>query len=261
MNIRDMARRALPSRLRTALKRAIGIPLTQLHPDWSILAPIGPVTREHVVLDVGAHDGWFFHCWKDWCPLAVVHAFEPQQEVSARSREIYGGDPLIHFNELAVGSASGTMDLKVMEGSSVSSSFLAPVGETWRSIDYHTGAISSRTVPVVRLDDYTRDHGITAVYLMKIDVQGFELEVLRGAGETLKVTDYVFVESAIRPLYEGAPRFTDVFTHLDAHGFHLMTMRAWHRGNHALVETDMLFRRNDLMPPIDPNIDRVMEHS
>jgi hypothetical protein len=35
-------------------------------------------------------------------------------------------------------------------------------------------------------------------------------------------------------------------------------MRAWHRGNQTLVESDMLFRRNDLMPEIDPSVDRIV---
>jgi len=34
-------------------------------------------------------------------------------------------------------------------------------------------------------------------------------------------------------------------------GFHLMDLRAWHRGNRVLMETDMLFRRNELAPTVD----------
>jgi FkbM family methyltransferase len=257
---RRMVRSVLPASTRDAIKRAIGLPLTRLHSDWKILGPIGPVDRPHVVLDVGAHEGWFFHCWKDWCPQAIVHAFEPQADALEKGKELYGSDPLIHFVGSAVGSTPGELNLQVMEDSRVSSSFLAPVGETWKAIDYHTGPITRRNVPVIRIDDYLRAQAIDSVFLMKIDVQGFELEVLKGAEASLPSIDYIFVESAIRPLYAGAPRFSAVFDHLDTRGFHLMAMRAWHRGNHALVECDMLFRRNDLMPAIDPAVDRVMEH-
>jgi FkbM family methyltransferase len=234
------------------------MPLTRLHPDWKILEPIGPIYRPHVVIDAGSHEGWFFHCWKDWCPEAEIHAFEPSIEAYERSRELYGGDPSIHINNAALGREAGRLELHVMEQSRVSNSFLQPVDETWREIDYHTGARSTRVVNVIALDDYTK--AIESVYLIKIDVQGFELEVLRGAAEALKRTDYVFVEAAIRPLYHGAPRFTEVYEYLVARRFHLMAMRAWHRGNRTLVETDMLFRRDDLMPPIDPSVERVMEH-
>jgi len=94
------------------------------------------------------------------------------------------------------------------------------------------------------------------VYLIKIDVQGFELEVLKGAESLLKRTDYVFVESGMRRLYQGAPSFAEVYLAMEKCGFHLVTLRAWHRGNHRLVEADLLFRRNDLTPDIDRERDR-----
>jgi FkbM family methyltransferase len=254
----DPIRRIFPRVWKDALKRRLGRPLTFLQPDWKILEVIGPVDRPHVVFDVGAHEGWFLHSWKDWSPHAEVHAFEPAAEAYEKSRELYGGDSSLVFNNVAVGRKSGTLEFKVFEGSPVSSSFLDPVAETWRAIDYHTGAIVPRAVPVITLDDYTQTCRIRAIHLIKIDVQGYELEVLEGAKETLRITDYVFVEAAIRPLYHGAPRFTHVHDWLDAQGFHLIAMRAWHRGNLTLVEADMLFRRNELMPPADPSIERVM---
>lgn len=257
MSALDPIRRLVPQAWKTALKRRLGKPLTRLHDDWKILTPIGPVYRPHTIFDVGAHTGWFFHCWKDWCPDAEVHAFEPAIEAHEKSRALYGGDPKIHFVNAGVGSAPGKLALNMMGQSDVSNSFLPHVAKTWDEIEYRTGAISSRTVDVITLDDYVRAQHIESIYLIKIDVQGYELEVLRGATETLRKTDYVFVEAAIRPLYEGAPRFSHVFDFLDASGFHLTDMRAWHRGNRALVESDMLFRRNELMPPIDPSVERI----
>ena len=254
----DLARRILPARMKSALKRRLGMPVTRLHADWKILEPIGPVSERHLIIDAGAHHGWFFHCWKDWCPSAVVHAFDADPEATAKSRELYGSDPDIHLHTAGLGRTRGKLQFHVLEGSRVSSSFLLPEQETWREIDYHTGPISDRTVDVIPLDDFAREQNLGEVYLLKIDVQGFELEVLEGAKELLRRTRYVFVESAIRPLYEGAPRFSGVHDFLHPHGFPLMAMPAWHRGNHMLVESDMLFRRNDLMPPIDPTVDRIM---
>lgn len=260
MALLDPLRRLLPQSAKNAVKRILGRPVTFLQPDWKMLEIIGPVARPHVVFDVGAHEGWFLHSWKDWCPAAEIHAFEPAVEAFTNARNWYGKDPSLVFNNVAVGRTRGTLAMNVMEESRVSNSFLLPVEEEWQKIDYHTGAITKRDVPVITLDDYAREKNIASIYLMKIDVQGFELEVLEGAVETLKKTDYVFVEAAIRPLYHGAPRFTHVHDFLDAHGFHLMAMRAWHRGNRTLVETDMLFRRNELMPPVDPNVTRVVTH-
>ena len=63
------------------------------------------------------------------------------------------------------------------------------------------------------------------------------------------------------PLYSGVARYTGVVDFLTQRGFHLMTMQAWHRGNRTLIETDMLFCRDDLMPPVDDGIDRVYERA
>lgn len=143
-----------------------------------------------------------------------------------------------------------------MEGSLVSSSFLEHLPATWEEIGFETGDVVKRRTAVTTIDDYCRMKSIESVYLMKIDVQGFELPVLRGAERVLPTVDHILVESAIRPLYAGAPRFSAVFDWVADHGFHLMAMRAWHLGNNVLVETDMLFRKDELAPPVDERIER-----
>jgi FkbM family methyltransferase len=252
----NLIRRLIPTRMRRAAKKALGMPLTRLHPEWDMLRLIGPVGGEHVVVDAGAHHGWFFHCWLDWCPGAQVYAFEPTAESFGQTRANYGADPRVHLFQLGLGSQEGELAFNVLAGSQVSNSFLAPRQSTWDSIEYGTGAISQRTVPITTLDRFCTKEGLGRIYLLKIDVQGFELEVLKGARDTLRRIDHVFVESGIQRLYEGAPSFSEICQFMESQGFHLMHMRVWHRGNRVLVETDMLFRRNDLAPAIDRTRDR-----
>ena len=227
-----------------------------MNEDWQILAPIGPVSRPHYLLDVGAHHGWFFHCWLDWCPQAEVYAFEPTTESFKRADELYGADSRVHLFQQGLGAQIGELSLNILADSQVSNSFLEPDQKTWASIEYVTGEISTRRVPVTTLDSFCATKGIPAAYLLKIDVQGYELEVLKGAVGMLPKIDYVFVEAGIQRLYEGAPSFAEVFLVMEKQGFHLMHLRTWHRGNRVLVETDMLFRRNDLAPDVDKSRDR-----
>ena len=254
--LRSMLRRVLPAPARARIKELLGMPATQLNPDWEVLRLIGPVDRKHVVLDVGAHHGWFFHCWLDWCPQGEVYAFEPTEESFAQMQKNYGSDPRVHLAQVGVGSEKGELQFNILADSQVSNSFLPPRQEAWNAIEYGTGAVSQRSVPVTTLDDYCLEREINQVYLLKIDVQGFEMEVLKGAASVLPRTDYVFVEAGIQRLYDGAPSFAEVCLFMESHGFHLMHMRAWHRGNRVLVETDMIFRRNDLAPPMDRSRDR-----
>lgn len=251
----------MPVGWKRRVKRVLGMPLTRLHSDWSMLQPIGPVAHEHLTLDIGAHHGWFFHCWQDWCPAARVIAFEPFAESFETMRRLYGSDPRVRLIRAGVGSAVGALELNVLNDSRVSNSFLPPAGQAWRDIDFEHGELSRVSVPVTTIDKVFQEEKLDGVYLAKIDVQGYEMEVLKGAVESLPKIDHIFVESGIQRLYEGAPRFNDVFEFMTARGFHLMAMRSWHRGNHVLVETDMLFRRNELAGPIDPKIDRIYEQN
>jgi FkbM family methyltransferase len=251
--------RFMPVAIKRNLKRWLGLPLTRLHDDWRILDPIGPVNRPHVLLDIGAHHGWFFHCWQDWCPNAEVHAFEPYKESLAQAEKLYGSDPRVHFHPIGVGDQEKTLNLHVMADSKVSNSFLKHDARTWEQICFQTGEISKTAVEMTTLDCFGKKYGLDSIYLMKIDVQGYELKVLQGAAKMLKNTEHILVESAIQPLYRGAPKFTEVANFLNDKGFHLIGMQAWHRGNHVLMEADMLFRRNDLMPPVDRSIQRMTQ--
>lgn len=250
----------LPESTKKRIKGYFGLPLTRLNEDWSILRPIGPILEEHTVLDIGAHNGWFFHCWQDWCPQAQIHAFEPYPESFQTAQRLYGHDPRVRLNQVGVGEAPGELAFNVLGDSKVSNSFLPPQSDTWEKVGYETGEVSQITVPVATVDQYASVNHIDNIYLIKIDVQGYEMHVLRGAEETLEKAQYILVEAGIQRLYEGAPRFSDVFEYLSDRGFHLMSLRAWHRGNRVLMETDMLFRRNDLAPPVDDNVIKTMEH-
>lgn len=254
--IRQTLQRLIPQPLRTRLKKALGLPSTRLHPDWEVLRSIGPCESPHLVLDVGAHHGWFFHCWLDWCPQARVVAFEPTAESFQQASELYGADPRVRLFQLGIGAQTGELNFNILADSQVSNSFLPPRQAVWEAIEYNTGAISQRRVPISTLDDFCAEQKIAGAYLLKIDVQGYELEVLKGAIGILPRIDHVFVEAGIQRLYEGAPSFAEVCLFMEIQGFHLMHLRAWHRGNRVLVETDLLFRRNDLAPPIDRERDR-----
>ena len=62
-------------------------------------------------------------------------------------------------------------------------------------------------------------------------VRDVELKVLRGGAHLLQRTDWLLVESGIRRLYEAAPNFGEAVGFMEEQGFHLVDMRAWHRGN------------------------------
>jgi FkbM family methyltransferase len=77
----------------------------------------------------------------------------------------------------------------------------------------------SRTVPAIPLDDLVRENRAPPPYLLKVDVQGAEEEVLSGAGEILGRADMVILEASFFPFFEGGLEFHELVARMHARGF------------------------------------------
>ena len=88
--------------------------------------------------------------------------------------------------------------------------------------------------------------GMSGPLFLKIDVQGAELEVLKGGEETLKLCEVVQLEVALLPYNKGAPTFLEVVSYMDGKGFVPLDVSGFSRPNGVdLVQIDMLFARRD----------------
>ena len=98
-------------------------------------------------------------------------------------------------------------------------------------------------VPVRTLDGVlAEDPSVEPIDLLKIDVQGNELKVLRGAEQSLQRTRLIWIEVSFRPLYEGSAVFSEVYDFLYAHGFYLGAIQEGLRGDgRELLQADALF--------------------
>ena len=142
-----------------------------------------------VVLDVGANSGLFGAAVFDRWRQAQLHSFEPQPQLIPVIRElaeINGLTARSHVNWCAVSDRNGEAEL-FQNRNPISASLIREKAGR-RSI--------RRTcrVPVLTLDAYTRARGLERVDLLKVDVEGAELEVLRGAKGVLATTKLLFLE-------------------------------------------------------------------
>jgi len=76
-----------------------------------------------------------------------------------------------------------------------------------------------RTVPTVTIDGLIRERGWPKPYLLKIDVQGGELDVLAGAKEALSDTELVLLEVSFFQFFKDGPQFHDVIAFMKSQGF------------------------------------------
>jgi len=76
-----------------------------------------------------------------------------------------------------------------------------------------------RVVPAVTLDELCEERELEGPYLIKVDVQGAELDVLQGSANTLDDTEYVILETALFQFFVGGPLLFDVIEFMQEKGF------------------------------------------
>lgn len=102
-------------------------------------------------------------------------------------------------------------------------------------------------MPLVRLDDYIPRANVPPPDLMKLDVQGFELEVLNGGRHALAHATAVICEVSFIEFYKGQPLFADLATFLNEHQFVPHAFARTMPTGRPLGQTDVLFVRRDML--------------
>ncbi len=161
------------------------------------------------VIDVGIAYGT--HVLYDAYPKAAYLLVEPLEEFKPCLDRIAQQYENVQYVIAAAGSQAGSRVINVHPDLS-GSSFLLECEES--NVNG-----KPRTVPTVILDEICRKKGLKGPYLIKIDVQGAELDVLAGATETLKDTDYVILEVTLFGTFLEGPQFYNIIDFMKVRGF------------------------------------------
>ena len=130
-----------------------------------------------VVIDVGFHDGASTAEILARRPSARIHAFDPSRFARSNYDARFRNDDRVVFAPLALSKAPGEVEFYDYEN--MCNSLAA------RKDDREAKPVVYR-VPVTTLDDYCEQHGITSVNLMKVDAEGYDLDVLEGGRRLLE---------------------------------------------------------------------------
>jgi FkbM family methyltransferase len=193
------------------------------------------------VLDVGANRGQFSLACRQVLPALPIVAFEPIPGEARTFRKVHGRDTGITLIETALGENAGEAMLHLSR--SADSSSLLPIGSEQVRLFPDTVSAGSCTVPVKRLDDLTAHWAGRNQLLLKLDVQGFELAVLKGGVQTLRSCTYVYVECSEIALYEGQALRAEVQAFLEGQRFRLAGRFNPSLAEGRLVQADYLFSR------------------
>jgi FkbM family methyltransferase len=193
------------------------------------------------LIDVGANRGQFSLMTRLEHPNIPIYGFEPLPSEGKVYRQVFARDAMVTLHEMALGDTIGTAEIHLSRRADSSS--LLPIGDMQTKLFPRTDEIGTLRVRVVTLDDLQDVWGPARNALLKLDVQGFELSVLKGAKCALKNCAYVYAECSEIPLYTGQALFPEVAAFLNDEGFKPVRRvnEQWVNGN--LVQADHLFAR------------------
>jgi len=207
---------------------------------WRALAGLDAAT----VVDIGANKGQFALLATELYPSATIYCFEPLAEPAARLRKMLGVK--ITLFETAIGPCEGQGIIYVSRRPDSSS--LLPIGRQ-AELSPGTELHEERVVPVAPLTNYFSREDIKYPAMLKIDVQGYELEVLRGCEPLLFYFQYVYVECSFVELYRGQALVSRVISYLIQRNFELSGVyNQVERSNGRPVQADFLFSKSDGCP-------------
>jgi FkbM family methyltransferase len=191
----------------------------------AILASLAEYFRDPadpVLFDVGAHEGSTIDLLLEMFPQSAIHAFEPDPGHFAKLSERCAAASRVTPHQVGVGSTSGRLEFhsNLFGSNGGVGSFLA--------LDPRSGAqtVASHVVDVVTIDAFCRDNAIDHIDFLKLDVQGFEREVLLGAQRMLgeRSIRTLQVEIIFFPFYERQLSFYDIESLLIPGGYRLFTV-------------------------------------
>lgn len=215
---------------REAFRRGRIAPSVELRP---LLAALGDV---QTVVDVGANVGQFsLLCLMDLSPRRVF-AFEPLRRPAGVFEQVFADRPEVTLQRIAIGDMEGCVDMHVTAADDSSS--LLPITAKQTGAFPGTGEVGTEAVQVRQLSSVLAPEDIAGTALLKLDVQGYELAVLRGAEAMLGRFDWVLAELSFTELYEGQPLADEVLEWLHHHRYRVAGV-----ANSSTIQADFLFHR------------------
>lgn len=172
-----------------------------------------------LVLDVGANIGQFGSELREAGYKGKIISFEPTKECYEKLLERSSDDPLWECENIALSTESEIKKINTFR-STVFSSFLEVSDYASSNFSEHLNETKEEEVTSVRFESWLETQNIDfGSTFLKLDTQGFDLNVLEGAGVYKGDFRGISVELSFKSLYKAAPGYLEVLTHLDRMGY------------------------------------------
>ena len=192
------------------------------------------------VFDIGSNKGQFILLVEKKFPNKKIYSFEPLSENIEKQKNFFKKKKNISFHTIAIGNLVGKKEFYITKIKD-SSSFLKVTN--YNNKDY--SVVEKRIVKVNSLDEIIKMADFPQNILVKIDVQGFELNVLKSGKEFLSKIKYIIIEVSDKILYENQPLSKEITLFLEKNNFLLLKENKPDKINKTdIFQKDILFVNN-----------------
>ena len=169
------------------------------------------------ILDIGANVGEFTLIYAELFPNAVLHAFEPLPDCYEILSTRVEGINRIHTYNCGLGDEYG--EQMIHRSSWAPASSFRSMEAAHKSNYPHSAGSEDVTVKIDRLDNIISVSDCIGNVMIKMDVQGFEDEVIKGGIQAFSQAKVVVVECSFVQLYQNEPKFHGIYSLLVKNGF------------------------------------------
>ena len=199
----------------------------------------------NTIIDIGASCGDFVELVKNTKPNACIYAFEPVVEVFDNLNLKFRGSKNIFLFNTAIGNIDGNIDF--FQNEYTHSSSVLQIGEKHVNEFPFTKNFVKKNVLISRLDSIFKEINLAKPVLIKIDVQGYEQEVISGARKVLSIADFVIVEVSFFELYDNQPLFNCINNQLISLGFEFSGIlhQLYSSDSSSILQADALYVKTE----------------
>ena len=214
------------------------------HIHRSIMLAKKLLNQKFIILDIGGGIGATVKLFNQFYPENKILVFEPIDDNFNAIKLRFSPYTNIEILKYAIGNENSVKKINI--ANRITSSSILPLAADKNSEFFNEnnlGQARVESIEIVRLDDFMIKYH-DEIGIMKIDVQGFELDVLKGAEVTLNRTDIVVLEVNNHNGYVGSPKYYDIDKFLREHNFTLYDILPSIMDNKKLKEWDVIYLNN-----------------
>jgi len=191
-----------------------------------------------IIYDIGANRGTWTLLAKTLFPCSEIHGFEPLEEMCKKFNENTKALSKIFCHRIALGGSKTIKKIEV--NSEIDTSSLLKLTSAGKK-QWKLSPLEKRKTEVWPLDLYIKKHHLKWPNLIKLDVQGYELECLKGAIKCLDHKPAIICELSFKSFYNKQPLFSELVAFLGKHKYELASLGVGTSLGQRLLQADGLF--------------------